>query len=67
MDKWEYLIVVPQLAGETVRPRFVNGKELEDWEEGPSLAGYLNEQGAEGWELVSAASGSVLYFKRPIK
>ena len=37
MTKWEYLVVVPQLAGETIRPRFVDGKELEDWEEGPGL------------------------------
>jgi hypothetical protein len=64
MTKWEYLVVVPQLAGETIRPRFVDGKELEDWEEGPGLPEFLDQQGEQGWELASV-SGSVLYFKRP--
>jgi len=64
-SKWEYLVLVSQLSGERVRPRFVNGKELENWDEGPGLPEYLNQLGDEGWELASAATGSVLYFKRP--
>lgn len=56
------------------RPRYVNGVEVKDWLTGPLLHDYINQRGAEGWELAAASSAPrlygasdslQLYFKRP--
>ncbi len=56
------------------RPRYVDGVEAAEWMAGPLLQDYLNEMGAQGWEVAGAASGHPLYgsadayqviFKRP--
>ena len=56
------------------RPRFHNGRELEDWLDGPPVHEHIGQLAAQGWELVAASSGErmyaaadslQLYFKRP--
>ena len=55
MQKWEYLFVFAAIAsaGGEFRPRFANGRELEDWQKGPTMYDYANRLGASGWELFS--------------
>ena len=72
MQQWEYLFVqVQALNGGFTnhKPRYVNGKELENWREGPSIDEYANLLGEDGWELVSfthiQASISLMSFMRP--
>ena len=43
------------------RPRFINGRELRDWMSGPLLHDYVNQRGAEGWELAAAAAGQSMH------
>jgi hypothetical protein len=56
------------------RPRFIDGRELSDWMNGPLLHEYLAGQAEAGWELAAATAGEPLYaradsrqlfFKRP--
>ncbi len=53
MQKWEYIFVVASRVNETWKAVIVNGKELRDWKNGPTLYDYINAKGEEGWELVS--------------
>jgi hypothetical protein len=71
MQKWEYLFVLCEVAGEW-RARYVNGKEIHNWKNGPPIFDYANSVGEEGWELVNpvittSESGENyrLVFKRP--
>jgi hypothetical protein len=55
------------------RVKYLDGRELPDWNRGPSLQQALDEAGWNGWELVTAcywttASGledPIYVFKRP--
>lgn len=50
--RWEYrTILFRDFRG--LRPRFVNGQEVEDWKKQPLIHLHLDELGAQGWELVS--------------
>lgn len=71
--QWEYQVVSFQ-EYKGWRPRYVNGKELKNWMDGPLLHDYLTQMGEEGWELATASSGERMYglsdrhqlfFKRP--
>ena len=53
MQKWEYLFLTAEKTSGKWFPRFVDGKELDGWDTGPSLYEYSNQIGAKGWELVS--------------
>lgn len=73
MPKWEYLYIVCFLYQDDWFPRRVNGREVPDWREGPTLAEFSNQLGQDGWELVNASpqgySGAMEYyvaFKRPV-
>jgi len=57
---WEYKVVSFQ-DYKGWRPRFVDGKELKNWMEGPLLHEYLAQLSAEGWELAAASSGERMY------
>ena len=57
---WEYETVSFQDA-HGWRPRFINGRELRDWMFGPLLHDYVNQRGAEGWELAAAAAGQSMH------
>jgi hypothetical protein len=57
MQKWEYLYVEVEYSKtvEAYRVRYLNAKEVPDWENGPDNAIFLNQRGAEGWELVESS------------
>jgi hypothetical protein len=57
---WEYRVVSFQ-DYKGWRPRFIDGKEVEDWTSGPALHDYLAEMGQAGWDLAAASSGEHLY------
>jgi hypothetical protein len=69
----EYLLVSFQYY-HGWRPRFHNGRELDDWLRGPAIHEHIGQLAAQGWELVTAGSGErmygaadsyQLYFRRP--
>lgn len=58
------------------RLRFIDGKEVKDWQEAATLAEMLAQMVEQGWELVSACAGEAmfgradkyqLFFKRAAK
>ena len=57
---WEYEVVSFQNA-HGWRPRFVNGQEVGDWMNGPSVHATINQRSTDGWELVAVASGQPMY------
>ena len=70
---WEYTVVSFQ-EYKGWRPRYINGRELKDWANGPLIHEYLEAMGEDGWELAAASAGErlygrddthQLYFKRP--
>ena len=69
MIKWEYLFVkCGDIMMEDWRPRYVNGRELENWREGPNITTYCKEAGVRGWEMISFTpmqTGLYIVFKRP--
>ncbi len=60
---WEYLVVSFQ-EYKGWRPRFRNGEKIAAWEEQPLLHDYLNQLGAQGWEMAGASAGRALYGSR---
>ena len=50
--RWEYVIVEVHTDG-APKGRYWNGSELPNWKKGPHIGVFLNQLGAEGWELVS--------------
>lgn len=71
--KWEHRMVSFQHY-QGWRPRFIDGKAVRNWTEGPVIHEFITQMGEEGWDLVSACSGVPLYgsldkyqliFKRP--
>ena len=58
--QWETRVVAFQ-AHNGWRPRFMDGKELKNWMEGPLLHEFIAQLGAEGWELAAASSGERMY------
>jgi hypothetical protein len=66
--EWEYReVVFRDYRG--WRTRVVNGRELGNWKNSPTLIEYLEQAGKEGWELVSVSdrhnNQKEAYFKRP--
>lgn len=66
--QWEYReVVFREFRG--WRPRYVDGRERWDWKEAPVILDYLQQAGAEGWELVNVGEvhnyQKTAYFKRP--
>jgi hypothetical protein len=55
MQKWEYLFVFSSFSGNDgeFRPRFANDEEIDNWQKGPTMYEYANQQGANGWELLA--------------
>jgi hypothetical protein len=71
--QWDYILVSFQ-DYKGWRPRYINGRELRDWTNGPFIHEYLEAMGEQGWELAAASSGErmygigdqhQLYFKKP--
>jgi hypothetical protein len=66
--EWEYReVIFRDYRG--WRARAVNGVELGDWKNAPTIVEYLQQAGSEGWELVSMGerhnNHKEAYFKRP--
>lgn len=61
--RWEYLVISFQ-EYKGWRPRYRNGEKIANWEDQPLLHDYLNQLGAEGWELAGASAGRALYGSR---
>ncbi len=55
MQRYEYRELVTDMQGWT-RVRYVDGHEQPDWQTGPRMVDYLNQLGAEGWDLVSVCA-----------
>jgi hypothetical protein len=70
MENWEYLFVkCVDICVEDWRPRFINGRMVKNWQEGPTIIEYCREAGIRGWELVSFSpgeSGLSMVFKRRV-
>ena len=70
MQKWEYCFVrFDYFAGE-LRPQRVNGDELPDKSNIPTLYEFMNQLGEKGWEVVGVNytpgyGYGFLIFKRP--
>jgi chromosome partitioning protein len=58
--RWEYIIVTFQ-DYKGWRPRFENGLQYKDWMNLPLMSEYINDLGAEGWELVSVSAGERMF------
>jgi len=52
-QSWDYLRIVC----EDGRPRYVNGKEIPNWQQGPILFHAVNYLFRKGWELVDNPLG----------
>ena len=52
---WEYQEVIFR-DYDGFRPMRVNGEELDGWKDGPMIHEYLNQLGADGWELAGVGS-----------
>ena len=75
MQKWEYLFVGADWVKDVWRAHYLNGREIVNWKNGPSLYEIANQLGEEGWELVTTpyTGGDTyrltlagrLFFKRP--
>ncbi len=57
---WEYKLVSFQ-DYKGVRPRFVNGVEIQNWMNAPLIHEYIDQLAQEGWEIAAASSGQRLY------
>jgi len=51
--QWEYLFVSCQFSKTGWKPRFENGHEILNWENGAALPEYASNKGVEGWELIT--------------
>ena len=57
---WEYLIISFHEQNGW-HARFVNGRELENWQRGPQLHDVLDQLGEDGWELINVVKSEPLY------
>jgi hypothetical protein len=67
MPRWEYLTIRTEVYGsngDQIAARSLNGQELRDWKKTP-LNWFINQLGADGWEMIGELNGNHLFFKRP--
>ena len=72
MVKWKYMYVTCNWNDpeKKWRTRYINGNELPDWTNGPTLYQVSDDLGEKGWELTGYHASDVvvrLVFKRPIE
>lgn len=76
MQKWDYLYIVVDYENDNRgRPRYVNGQELPNWEQGENIMSVISKLGWKGWERVFNVFGldfqprkskqQALIFRRP--
>jgi hypothetical protein len=88
-QRWEYMTWLVGYAHPTEgehfghrggRVKFINGEKVKDWAKGATLPAWLQQAGAEGWELVNfhlpdagrglqagESGDGVFIFKRPAR
>lgn len=54
------------LVNSDMKPRRVDGQELVNWEQGPTMAQYIKQMQADGWRLVKQLSQHVYVFERDV-
>ncbi len=47
-----------------LKPRTINGRDVPQWADGPSMLEFIDRVQREGWRLVSATAGGVTTFER---
>ena len=59
MPKWYYLYIVPDSEDFLApgHPRYINGRELPNWKQGPDMFSVMNHLRWKGWEPVSFGLG----------
>lgn len=62
MQKWEYLF----LKSEDGRPRYVNGKEIPNWQAGPTLSDAVKHLMGKGWALMATPLIYLSYLDSPM-
>lgn len=75
MQKWEYLFIALEWAAGSVmrgeigewRVKFINGKQQNDWNKGPSLYEFCAARGDEGWEMVTVSNSPVFDSRGVVK
>ena len=58
--RWEYRLATFQ-DHNGWRLRFLDGREVKNWTDGPRIEETLQQMGEEGWELAAASAGERLY------
>lgn len=65
MDPSETITVDFDLVGSDMKPRYVNHRELSDWQHGPNMTEYLSQLRREGWRIVGAHGAANVILQRP--
>ncbi len=47
-----------------MKPRFIDGQEIPDWENGSDMAAYIHDLRKQGWKISRAAGGGAVTFTR---
>lgn len=47
-QNWDWLVILC----EEKRPRYINGEEVPNWQQGPNLWEVVTYLGCKGWELI---------------
>ncbi len=51
-------------AENAVKPRFIEGKEIPDCQQGPDIDAYTKQMESRGWMVSDSQTGQVFIFKR---
>jgi hypothetical protein len=52
------------LTDHEIKPRFVDGREMPDWEDGPTMADYIKQLASEGWAVAQRLDSDLYVFER---
>ncbi len=48
-----------------IKPRFIDGREIPDWEKGPDMTEYMRKMAGQGWVVHTAKGARAALFTRP--
>ncbi len=48
-----------------IKPRFIDGREIPDWEKGPEMTEYIRKMESQGWLVNTAKGARAALFTRP--